>query len=116
MPNTRTNIPTEVDAVYNRELLFRTTHMLVHSRWAKKSKIGANAGTNVMRFRRYPTLSSATTPLTEGVTPAETTFSTTQLTVTLNQYGAYTQITDRLTYESQDPILMEHVGVMGDQA
>lgn len=115
MPNTRAQIPAEVDAVYNRELLFRTTHMLVHGRWAKKSKIATSAGSNVMRFRRYPTLTSALTPLTEGVTPTETTFSTTQLTVTLNQYGAFTTITDRLQYESQDPILMEHVGIMGDQ-
>lgn len=115
MPNTRTQIPLEVDAVYNKELLFRTTHMLVHGRWAKKAKISANAGSNVMRFRRYPTLASSLTPLTEGVTPAETTFSTTQLTVSLNQYGAFTTLTDRLNYESVDNVLMESVGLMGDQ-
>jgi N4-gp56 family major capsid protein len=112
---TRTQIPLEVDAVYNKELLFRATHLLVHDKWAKKSSLKGNSGSNLMRFRRYTTLTSSTTPLTEGTTPADTQIAQTNFTVTLNQYGAYATITDRISYESVDPVLLETVGIMGDQ-
>ncbi len=65
----RTQIPKEVDAVYQKEALLSATHQLVHDKFAKQFTIDENSGSNVMRFRRYPVLASATTPLTEGVTP-----------------------------------------------
>jgi len=113
---TRAQIPAEVDAVYQRELLYRATHMLVHDKWAKPFSIEENGGTNVMRFRRYANLAPATTPLTEGVTPAGSTISQSTITATVLQYGDFVEYSDKVTYESQDPLITEFAGILGDQA
>jgi N4-gp56 family major capsid protein len=117
MPNTtRTQIPKEVDAFYNRTLLERAIPLFVHTKWAQIRDIPRNAGTNVVRFRRYGNLSAATTPLTEGVTPVGSQLSQTTITATVAQYGDYITITDVLDYESADSTLMETAELLGDQA
>lgn len=114
--NDRTNIPAEVSAFYDRTLLERVMPLLVHLRWGQVRDIPNKAGTKVIKFRRYANLAAATTPLTEGVTPAGKQLSVTDITATVAQYGDYITTTDVLSYESEDAILMEAAEIMGDQA
>lgn len=118
MPNntTRSNVPVEIDAFYDRNLLFRATPLLVHTKFAQVRDIPRNAGSGLIRFRKYGNLTAATTPLTEGVTPDGQALSVTDITATVAQYGDYVVVTDVLDYESQDPILMEAGEILGDQA
>lgn len=113
---TTTQIPAEVSNFYDRTLLFRATPLLVHTRWAQVRDIPRNAGTKVIKFRRYGNLAGATTPLTEGTTPAGSQLSVTDITATVLQYGDFVTITDVLSYTSQDPVLMEASEILGDQA
>jgi N4-gp56 family major capsid protein len=53
--------------------------------------------------------------LTEGVTPAGSQLSVTDITATVAQYGDYITVTDVVTYESEDAVLMEAAEIMGDQ-
>lgn len=113
---TRTQIPVEVDAAYQRTLLMRVTANFVYTKWAQVRDIIQNAGTNVIRFRRYSNLTAATTALTEGTTPSGSQLATTLLTGTTAQYGDYVTLTDKVDMETQDPIITETTEILGDQA
>jgi len=102
---TRTEIPIEVNNFYDRTLLERAVPSFVHNRFAQVRDIPANSGTNVIKFRRYGNLTAQTTALTEGVTPAGTQLSVTDVTATVLYYG-----------ETYDPILTETAEILGDQA
>jgi len=116
MPNTtRTQIPAEVNNFYDRTLLERAIALLVHTRWAQVRDLPRNAGTKVIKFRRYGNLTAATTPLTEGITPAGSQLSVTDITATVAQYGDYITVTDVVSYESKDAVLMEASEILGDQ-
>lgn len=116
MANTdRSVISREVDAFYSRTLLVRAIPLFIHTKWGQVRDIPRQAGTNTVRFRRYGNLSAATTPLTEGVTPAGKQLSQTVITATVQQYGDYVTVTDVVDYESPDPELMIAAEVLGDQ-
>lgn len=116
MITTRTQIPAEVNNFYNRTLLMRAVPLFLHTRFAQVRDIPQNAGTSTIKFRRYGNLAAATTPLTEGVTPAGSTMSVTDITATVKQYGDFTTFSDVVSYESQDAVLTEFAEVLGDQA
>jgi N4-gp56 family major capsid protein len=115
MNTTRQDIPAEVNNFYDRTLLTRAVSSFFHTRWAQIRDIPAGAGTKVIKFRRYGNLTAATTPLQEGVTPVGSKMSVTDITATVAQYGDYITVTDVLSYESEDPVLMEAAELMGDQ-
>jgi len=117
MPNTtRTQIPAEVNNFYDRTLLERVMPLLTHLRWAQIRDIPKNSGTKTIKFRRYGNLTAATTPLQEGITPAGSQLSVTDITATVAQYGDYITVTDVLSWESEDAVLMEAAEILGDQA
>jgi N4-gp56 family major capsid protein len=113
---TTVQIPAEVNNFYDRTLLFRAVPLFVHTRWAQVRDIPRKAGTVTIKFRRYGNLTAATTPLTEGTTPAGSSLSVTDITATVAQYGDFITITDVVDYQSQDPVLMEAAEILGDQA
>jgi len=71
---------------------------------------------DIIKFRRYANLTAATTPLVEGVTPAGSQLSKTDVSATLNWYGDFVTLTDKLTMETEDPVRMEANDVLADQA
>lgn len=113
--NDTTTIPAEVNNFYDRSLLERAKPLLVHTKWAQVRDIPRNAGTNIIKFRRYTSLTAATTPLSEGFTPGGSSLAVTDITATVLQYGDFIVITDVLDYQSQDPILLETAELLGDQ-
>lgn len=113
---TTTQIPAEVNAFYNRTLLERAVALFVHTMFAQIKDIPKNAGTKIIKFRRYGNLTAATTPLTEGVTPAGSALSVTDITATVAPYGDFITISDEVDYTSQDAVLMEAAEILGDQA
>lgn len=113
---TRTNIPAEVSSWYDRTLLERVMPLLVYTRWAQVRDIPRGVGTSTIKFRRYGNLAAALVPLTEGVTPAGSNLSVTDITATVKQYGDFITVSDVISYESQDAVLTEAAGIMGDQA
>lgn len=113
---TTTQISAEVNNFYNRTLLDRAVALFIHTMFGQVKDIPRNAGSNVIKFRRYGNLSAATTALTEGVTPAGSSLSVTDITATVAQYGDFVTISDKVDYSSQDPVLMEAAEILGDQA
>jgi N4-gp56 family major capsid protein len=114
------------------QLLKRGMPYLVLEKFGQTYPIPNNA-TRVAKFRRYFLSGStgsagdgnpvnafgiplATTPLVEGVTPAGRTLLNQDYTVTLNQYGDYTQITDVIADTHEDNVLNVATDVLGEQA
>ena len=71
--------------------------------------------TESIRFRKYGSLSAATTALSEGVTPTATQLSITDITATALQYGALVITTDYLDMTTIDPLKTELAEILGDQ-
>jgi len=113
---TTTQIPAEVSNWYDANLLMRVVPLFVHGKFAQVRDIPSNVGTQTVKFRRYGSLSAATTALTEGVTPAGSQASVTDITATVAQYGDFLTVTDVVQYQSKDPVLTEFAGLLGDQA
>lgn len=113
---TRTQVPAEVNNFYSRTLLMRAVPLFVHTRYGQVKDIPQNSGTSTIKFRRYGNLTAATTALTEGVTPAGSAMSVTDITAVVAQYGDFVTFSDVVSYESKDAILTEFAEILGDQA
>lgn len=75
-----------------------------------------NKATKVAKFRRYNALPFATTPLVEGVTPAGSRITVTDVTATLQQYGDFVPYSDVIEDTHEDPFLQQLTEVLGEQA
>jgi len=114
MANT-TTIPHAIASYYDRLLLEREKPHLVHALFGQVRNIPVGMS-NTIKFRKYGALSVNTTALTEGLTPAGTNASVTDITAVAQWYGDYIVYTDVVTIESPDPVLTELTSVLADQA
>jgi len=105
----------EVKTFYERVLLERLLPKLVFMKYGQKKNIPKREGATV-NFRRFNSLSTTTTPLTEGVTPDGVNLSVTEVTATVSQYGRYVQISDFIDMVGIDPVLTETVELLGENA
>ncbi len=112
---TLTTLPPGTQAYYDRNLLARAQPNDVHGRFGQKRPLAMRSG-NQIKFRRYSQLAAASTPLTEGVTPAGSQLSVTDILATLAQYGDYITLSDMVSMTNQDPVVTEATDVLGDQA
>lgn len=110
-----TTIPHAISAFYDRLLLERAVPYLVHTNFGQTRDIPVG-NTGTIKFRKYGALSANTTPLEEGVTPAGTSPSVTDITADVDWYGDYIKYTDKVTIESPDPVLTELTELLGEQA
>ncbi len=100
---------------YDRVMLTRAVSNFVHQNWAQIRDIPQNAGQTI-KFRRYTNLTAATTALTEGVTPAGSQLSITDVVATPLQYGDFVTMSDKVSFTTLDPLLTETAELLGDQA
>lgn len=67
-------------------------------------------------FIRYDRGDVPMDPLTEGVTPAYTGLSTSEVTVELDQWGAVMAVTDRAKVTTKHPLVQETLNLLADSA
>lgn len=67
-------------------------------------------------FRRYEALDNTPNALTEGVTPSAKKLTKTDITATCVQYGDLVTISDVVLDTHEDPVLMEAIDILGEQA
>lgn len=99
---------------YDSELLRYAGPKLVYAQFGKKASLPQGNGKNV-RWRRLKSYEAATQPLQEGVTPAGHKAEFEAVTATIEQYGDYTAVSDRLKMQSTDPIILELTREHGQQ-
>ena len=107
-------VPPGTQAYYDRNLLERAIPADVHGRFGQNRPLATKNG-NQIKFRRFSSLTPATTALSEGVTPSGSSLSVTDVTATLAQYGDFVTISDMVDLTNQDPVLTEAGKVLGEQ-
>ena len=103
-----------VDTYYDKLLLARARGYQIFNLFSQQKTLPAK-NSDTVKYRRYSAISTATTPLTEGVTPAGSALDVTDLTVQLQQYGDYVTLTDKVDYIVEDNVLNEATDVLGQQ-
>ena len=107
-------IPSGIQAFYDRNLLERALPALIHDKWGQMRNLPKGQSKSI-KFRRWNALPTATTALTEGVTPAGSALSVTDITATLKHYGDYTILTDDVQLYVEDNVVKEATDVLGEQ-
>lgn len=112
---TTTEVDPAVSTYYDRILLERALPLLIHDQFADQRNIPAKSG-NTIKFRRYSSLTTATTPLTEGQTPNGQKLAKTDLTAQISFYGDFVTITDVIDLTVEDAVLTVEAELLGEQS
>ena len=103
-------------SLYDPLHLMRVTQTMMFDKFAQARFVPANAGVKEMFAFRYRNLRPATTPLTEGVLPTESTPIREKVSYTIAQYGSYIKYTDQLDLFDVDNVKAQFTDILGDQA
>lgn len=87
-----------------QEMLAHAMPVMVLEKMAMAKPMPKNKSQTI-KFRRPKTLTAATVPLTEGVTPSSTSFGYEDVEATLAQYGDVITVTDVIEDTHEDPVL-----------
>jgi N4-gp56 family major capsid protein len=115
--NSYAKLPSQQQTFYDKVLLDRLLpelHFLEHGQKYKRP-IPKNAGTTI-NFRRFNSLPIPADSLVEGITPAGTNLSVSQITTTVKQEGSYTLLTDLLDLVGLDDVITETTELNAEQA
>ena len=114
-PRTTTNaMAPELKAFYDTELLENARVEQYYAQFAKRQPLPANH-TGTVEWRKWNTFARAT-KLVEGVIPTGQNFGVTSLTGSIDQYGTYTAITDKLELRAYDDVILGATEEMGASA
>ena len=94
----------ELKDFYDTELLENARVELFYAQFAKRQNLPANHGGKV-EWRKWNTFERAG-KLQEGVIPTGQKFGVTSLTGSIDQYGTYTSITDKLELRAFDDVIL----------
>ena len=104
----------ELKSYYDTELLENARAELFYAQFAKRQGLPANHHGSV-EWRKWNTFARAS-KLTEGVIPTGQKFGVTNVTGTIDQYGTYTSITDKLELRAYDDVILGATEEMGASA
>lgn len=105
----------EMKTFYDKALIQLATPALVHDQFGQKRPIPAGSGKTI-EFRKFNTLGKAMSAIKEGVTPEGNKLSVSPVTVTVDQYGDYIEMTDMFELSAIDNVILEATRVLADQA
>ncbi|NBU33879.1 N4-gp56 family major capsid protein [bacterium] len=89
---------------YEKKLLSTLEPRLVLMPLGKKQRLPKGNGKQV-KWLRYSAIAGSTSPLSEGTPPAEISFSTSNVTADVVQYGQFAKVSDLLSDTAIDPVL-----------
>jgi len=111
---TSSSIAREVSRYYWPNWLAVAREARVHGKFGDPTRLPAKSSATIA-MRRVTKLAAATTPLTEGVTPSGSSFTISEITETVKQYGDFISITDAITKVHEDPVLTQISVEQGEQ-
>jgi len=112
--NTMTGM--EFSKLYDPLHLLRVNQTVMFDKYAQARFIPANSGVKSMFAFRYRSLKPATTPLTEGVLPSESTIVREKVDFSVSQYGSFITYTDQFDLFDVDTVKGQFTDILGDQA
>ena len=89
---------------YERKLLDTLEPRLVLQPLGKQQRLPKGLGTQV-KWLRYARIAGSVSTLTEGTPPSEISFTTSNVTADILQYGQFSKVSDLLSYTAIDPVL-----------
>ena len=104
----------EMKTFYDTELLENARVELFYAQFAKRQPLPANHKGSV-EWRKWNTFERAA-KLAEGVIPSGQKFGVTAVTGSIDQYGTYTSITDKLELRAYDDVILGATEEMGASA
>lgn len=104
----------ELKAYYDTELLENARIEMIYAQFGKRQPLPSNHQGKV-EWRKFNTFARAD-KLTEGVIPTGQKFGLTSITGTVDQYGTYTTVTDKLELRAYDDIILAATEEMGASA
>lgn len=107
------NVDALVKQTYDRVLLDRAQPNLVWMNFGVKKDIPARGGTTI-EIRRLGTLALGTTALTEGSNPSAVGATWTTLSISVSQYGQWTDFSDLVETQAYDDVIGEYVENFGE--
>ena len=110
----KNDLSAELKAFYDTELLENARTELFYAQFAKRQPLPANHKGSV-EWRKWNTFAKAS-KLTEGVIPTGQKFGLSKITGSIDQYGTYTSITDKLELRAYDDIILGATEEMGASA
>jgi len=112
---TSTTLSADLQTYFAKKLLKQAESQTVLDKFAHKERIPANSSKTIS-FTQYADLSVASTPLTEGTAPTDTALSSSAITATIDQLGAYVTLTDLAQLTVKHPVVQKTTELLGDQA
>lgn len=115
--NSYAKLPSQQQTFYDRQLLERLLPNLVFLEHGQKYSrpIPKNEGATI-NFRRFNSLPVPSDSLVEGITPAGTNLSISQIIAPVSQEGSYVLLPDWLDMVGYDPVISETTDLVGEQA
>lgn len=113
--STQTGLITPAQVYYDKTFLERAKIELRHDFGAQVKNVPMNSGA-VVRWSRFTPLALVTSSLSEASNPSETAMTSSQVSATLVEYGAWTQVGSLFSMTQIDVGLKEHVEVHGQNA
>ena len=104
----------ELKDFYDTELLENARVEMFYAQFAKRQNLPANHGGKV-EWRKWNTFERAS-KLQEGVIPTGQKFGITAINGSIDQYGTYTSITDKLELRAYDDVILGATEEMGASA
>ena len=104
----------ELKTFYDTELLENARVEMFYAQFAKKQHLPANRGTTV-EWRKWNTFAKAGM-LQEGVIPTGQKFGMSSKTGSINQYGTYAAVSDKLELRAYDDVILGATEEMGASA
>ena len=104
----------ELKTFYDTELLENARVEMFYAQFAKTQKLPANHGTSV-EWRKWNTFAKAS-KLQEGVIPTGQKFGMSTKMGSIDQYGTYAAITDKLELRAYDDVILDATEEMGASA
>ena len=113
--STQDSLSAEMKTFYDMTLIDEAGANLIHDQFGQKRPIPRGGGKTIS-FRKFSPLEKATTPLTEGVTPAGNSLNVSTVNATVSQYGDYIVQSDVLELTALDNTILESAKLLGRQA
>lgn len=104
----------ELKTFYDTELLENARTEMFYAQFGRKQPLPANRGKSV-EWRKWNTFARAS-KLVEGVIPTGQKFGVSTKTGSIDQYGTYASITDRLELHAYDDVILGATEEMGASA
>lgn len=115
MTDTLSTLTVEAGKYYDRLLIDRLLPICRLPSLGQMRDLPKRQGSTVS-YRKFASLSTATTALSEGTTPSGASLSVTEVTGTVYQYGNFVTLSDALDQLAIDPIVTESIDVLGENA